>query len=136
MRGEELITYYTLQYNKFSPFLLFRFKWRRLLLSESESLVEWTLPPDQEPGTYRIRHQGYRRKLRATATTTATIPYSGICNEFEVVSPGGTARRKPDGGSSRRGRKLGLLGRLFSKLFRIPYWTTRRWRERLSATPH
>jgi neutral ceramidase len=60
-----------------------RFSWRRrrrfLIHPHSEATIEWTVPPDQPPGIYRIVHQGHA-KLRSGRLE----PYEGTSRTFEV----------------------------------------------------
>ena len=60
-------------------FFYLRFKWRRGA-TDDESVVEieWAIPEDQTPGTYRIIHQGYE-----SSSGNARF-YSGTTNSFQV----------------------------------------------------
>lgn len=67
------------------------FKWKDTighgLSAESHAWVEWTIPEDVEPGTYRICHQGARKSL---TSAFKVVPYRGCSDSFAVTrsSPG------------------------------------------------
>jgi neutral ceramidase len=61
-----------------------KYHWQRHLclpaLACSHVTVEWAIPDDAPPGTYRIRHDGHRRALDGTIT-----PYAGVSRKFTVM---------------------------------------------------
>lgn len=57
-----------------------RFHWERWELAGSKITVEWTIPEDALPGTYRIRHAGTWRSV----LTGEKTPYSGVSDTFTV----------------------------------------------------
>ncbi|KAF4523069.1 hypothetical protein B566_EDAN013057 [Ephemera danica] len=59
-----------------------KYKWYRtsFLLGTSESRLEWTIPEDTEPATYRIRHYGHAKYLFG-----GVFPYRGSSRSFQVV---------------------------------------------------
>lgn len=63
-----------------------RFVWKRWLFVSpiSQSVVEWDIPDDQEPGTYRVVHHGHSGSRSGTIT-----PYTGTSRAFTVRARGG-----------------------------------------------
>jgi len=57
-----------------------KFTWERTYLAASSVTVEWTIPEDVVPGTYRIRHFGYAKSLFG-----GRAAYEGTSNQFQVV---------------------------------------------------
>ncbi|KAK9871121.1 hypothetical protein WA026_011405 [Henosepilachna vigintioctopunctata] len=60
-----------------------RFKWKKtcVLKGTSEATIEWDIPEDQEPGTYRLRHFGNHKII----LVGLVLPYSGTSDSFTVV---------------------------------------------------
>ncbi|CAH1793813.1 unnamed protein product, partial [Owenia fusiformis] len=58
-----------------------KFQWVRTntILGHSKAVITWTVPTNQETGTYRIRHFGYSKSLTGTLT-----PFKGASSEFEI----------------------------------------------------
>ena len=58
-----------------------KFRWQRwmFLTPLSESTVEWAIPQQAQPGTYRIMHQGLAKRLFG-----GLKQYSGVTRSFEV----------------------------------------------------
>jgi len=48
----------------------------------SYATLSWTISSDEEPGVYRICHQGNHKQ----AVTAAIVPFQGCSSEFEVVA--------------------------------------------------
>ncbi len=58
-----------------------RFIWRRFgLFAASEAQVDWSVPAEQTPGWYRIRHFGHYKLF----TSKKPRPYKGECRKFKV----------------------------------------------------
>lgn len=57
------------------------FKWHRRGIAASEVSVEWHIPADALPGTYRLVHFGHAKSLNG-----AIKPYQGASGVFEVRS--------------------------------------------------
>eukprot|EP00930_Biecheleria_cincta_P038919 TRINITY_DN26766_c0_g1_i1.p1 TRINITY_DN26766_c0_g1~~TRINITY_DN26766_c0_g1_i1.p1 ORF type:complete len:720 (-),score=111.98 TRINITY_DN26766_c0_g1_i1:84-2243(-) len=55
------------------------FRWRRRGIAASEVSLEWHIPADVPPGTYRLVHFGHARSLKG-----AVLPYQGVSRVFEV----------------------------------------------------
>lgn len=58
----------------------YRFSWARTYLAASEVTIQWDIPSDTTPGSYRIRHFGYAKSLFGGAAA-----YEGTSNTFQVV---------------------------------------------------
>jgi len=60
-----------------------KFYWERILnweLEESYATIEWEIPPNATPGTYRIRHFGYEKSLLGEIKR-----YEGVSPQFSVL---------------------------------------------------
>ncbi|KAK9754308.1 Neutral/alkaline non-lysosomal ceramidase, N-terminal [Popillia japonica] len=57
-----------------------KFRWERTYLAASSATIEWTVPEDVIPGTYRLRYFGAAKSLFGRAQ-----PHSGTTNEFTVI---------------------------------------------------
>jgi hypothetical protein len=65
-----------------NPFgFFFRFIWKRTstLIGGSEVTIQWEIPLDTPPGTYRIRHFGHYKQFLG-----GIHPYSGNTPSFQV----------------------------------------------------
>jgi len=56
------------------------FLWRPVFLAESEAVISWKIPRGQQPGTYRLAHQGFYRTLGRRPDK----PFVGYTRPFEV----------------------------------------------------
>ena len=56
------------------------FRWARNGVARSVVTIEWTIPEDEVPGTYRIRYFGDRRPLFGSPR-----PFIGVSRPFEVA---------------------------------------------------
>mmetsp|Transcript_14122 Transcript_14122/g.42621 ORF Transcript_14122/g.42621 Transcript_14122/m.42621 type:complete len:771 (+) Transcript_14122:129-2441(+) len=61
-----------------------KFEWGRphVLSSESTAVVSWRIPPDAQPGTYRLQHFGDSKGILGGFT-----PFSGATGSFQVGPP-------------------------------------------------
>lgn len=67
-------------------FHLCRFRWLQLnsYFEESQCTVEWTIPADTKPGTYRIRHIGHKKSLHGVVSR-----YESLSSTFLIKSSKG-----------------------------------------------
>ncbi len=56
------------------------FRWKPTGLHMSQITIEWVIPDDTEPGTYRISHSGHWK----AAITNEISPYTGVSTGFTV----------------------------------------------------
>ncbi|PKL39966.1 MAG: hypothetical protein CVV44_07030 [Spirochaetae bacterium HGW-Spirochaetae-1] len=57
-----------------------KYRWQRSGTAANLITIEWDIPVDAMPGTYRIRHTGYYKK----ALTGKILRYEGVTKEFSV----------------------------------------------------
>lgn len=59
----------------------FRFKWKRtgFLKGSSKVDIQWTVPDNTTPGTYRIQHFGHYKYILG-----GIFPYTGTTGTFTV----------------------------------------------------
>lgn len=57
-----------------------RYRWARDGIAGSTATIQWFIPPETQPGTYRIVHYGDAKDLFGTIT-----PFTGASNSFTVT---------------------------------------------------
>lgn len=58
-----------------------RFYWTKGSLGRSNATIEWHIPNDTEPGTYRIRYFGHSKKMLMPIDS-----FEGVSSAFEITS--------------------------------------------------
>jgi len=58
-----------------------RYRWRRDGIAGSIATIQWFIPPETVPGTYRITHYGDSKAITGTIT-----PFIGSTNPFTVTN--------------------------------------------------
>lgn len=57
-----------------------KFLWERRHMAKSDAIIQWDIPYDAQPGTYRIRHFGHYKYVFG-----GIFPYEGVSDTFEVL---------------------------------------------------
>ena len=65
-----------------------RYTWRRIRVAMSRAEIDWNIPADIAPGTYRILHRGAYR----SGITGGIYQFDGVTNTFKVTSQNRSSR--------------------------------------------